>query len=94
MRRLLGLARVGDYQYTEPYSVQDLARMVLADETTSIDRPVYDGEPRFYTHKGFNWRALERRLREDFVVESRRFSPLPWSRGLVSSQAWFVCRKR
>ena len=94
MRRILGLARVGDYQYTEPYSAQDLVRMVLAGETTSINRPVYDGEPPFYTHKGFNWRALERRLREDFAVESRRFSPLPWTRGLASSQVWFVCRRK
>jgi hypothetical protein len=33
-------------------------------------------------------------LLERFEIAEIRFSPLPWLHGLLSSQAWFVCRPK
>ena len=96
VRHRLGKKNVGDYQWTERYPLGLLVRMIFAGERTSIERPVYgegDGVP-YHSHYGFNWRALSRRLGERFVVQERRFSPLGFTRGFASSQAWFVCRPR
>ncbi|HEX2204643.1 MAG TPA: class I SAM-dependent methyltransferase [Longimicrobium sp.] len=85
------------YRDRERYAPAELARMLFAGAGTAIERPVYrtrfaSGEANVYHgHKGFNWRALERRLRAGFDVRERRFSPLPLFRGLLNSQAWFVC---
>jgi SAM-dependent methyltransferase len=96
MRQWLGKNKVGDYSWSEKYPLGTLLKMVFADERTAIERPVYrqgDGPP-YHSHFGFNWRALGARLRERFAVEEQGFSPMSWTRGLVSSQAWFVCRPR
>ena len=42
----------------------------------------------------FNWRALERLIERNFVIERRLYSPLPLTRSWLNSQVWFVCRKR
>jgi hypothetical protein len=74
--------------------------MVMAGGGTAIDRPVYrsafaSGEPNVYHgHKGFNWRALRRRLEADFTVRRTRFSPVPALGPLLNSQAWFVLSPR
>lgn len=95
IRRLLGLRKVGDYAWTEKYELGTLLKLVLADENTSVPRPLYpDDGPGCHSHYGFNWRALRKRLERDLVVEESLFSPLAWTRGLASSQAWFVCRVR
>jgi SAM-dependent methyltransferase len=96
MRHWLAKRKVGDYGWTETYSLGALVKMFFADEHTAIERPVYrHGEgPSYHSHFGFNWRALGTRIRERFVVEEQTFSPLSWTRGFVSSQAWFVCRPR
>ncbi len=74
--------------------------MLVAGGGSSIDRPVYrssvpSGEANVYHgHKGFNWRALRRRLAADFVVRQTRFSPVPVLGPLLNSQAWFVLSPR
>jgi 2-polyprenyl-3-methyl-5-hydroxy-6-metoxy-1,4-benzoquinol methylase len=90
IRRALGWRGVGDYRYTESYTGRELLKMTFANATTEIERPLYDSNE--HPHKGFNWRALERRLKDLMEVREIRFSPFPWSAGWVSSQVWFVCR--
>ena len=95
-RRLAGLRGVGDYAWTERYSPTELFRMILATSSTTIERPTHiavDIGPG-HGHKGFNWRALERRIETRFSVDRRRFSPLGFLGGLFSSQVWFVCSRR
>lgn len=88
------------YRDRERYSPGELARMLVAGPATAIERPVYrsefaSGAPNVYHgHKGFNWRALRRRLSRDFAVRETRFSPLPLLGPLLNSQAWFVLSPR
>ena len=88
------------YAERETYSPAELARMLVAGSGTAIERPVYrsrfpSGEANVYHgHKGFNWRALRRRLAADFIVRRTVFSPLGALGGLLNSQAWFLCSPR
>ena len=97
VRALAGRRGVPGYAERERYAPGELLRMLAAGEGTAIDRPVYhstfaDGAPNeYHGHKGFNWRALRRRLRRDFTVRETRFSPLGPLGPLLNSQAWFVC---
>ena len=98
VRTVAGWRGLGDYKYREKYTVGEIVRMVFAGEKTAIDRPVYTAEFSteqridFHGHKGFNWRALRVRLRQEFTITEIRFSPLGWLGGYLSSQAWFVCK--
>ena len=88
------------YAERETYSPGELARMLVAGSGTAIERPVYhshfpSGEANVYHgHKGFNWRALRRRLERDFRLRDTRFSPVPLLGPLLNSQAWFVLSPR
>ena len=99
-RRLAARRGLEGYRDRETYSARELATMVAAGAETSIGRPVYhsqfaSGEPNVYHgHKGFNWRALRRRLSTDFAVRRTRFSPVPLLGPLLNSQAWFVLSPR
>lgn len=99
-RRLAARRGLEGYRERETYTARELAAMVTAGAATSIERPVYhsrfaSGEPNVYHgHKGFNWRALRRRLAADFTVRETRFSPLPALGPLLNSQAWFVLSPR
>jgi SAM-dependent methyltransferase len=96
IRRALGYFRVGEYHFTEAYSVPEMWKMTFATPATRLPRPVYssDDGAEYHPHKGFNWKALRARLESRFIVDETTFSPVPWSRGLASSQAWFICRPR
>lgn len=94
IRTISGWRSIDDYKFREKYSVAELVTMLLADERTAIDRPVYsgpDGAQPFHGHKGFNWRALRHRLQDTFKIRETRFSPLELLRGYLSSQAWLIC---
>ena len=88
------------YRERETYSAGEMARMLFAGAAGGIDRPVYHGrftsgeENVYHGHKGFNWRALRRRLARDFTVRETRFSPVPLLGPLLNSQAWFVLSPR
>jgi SAM-dependent methyltransferase len=88
------------YRERETYRPAELARMLFAGAATAIPRPVYradfasGAENRYHGHKGFNWRALRRRLRRDFHLRATHFSPLPLLGPLLNSQAWFVLSPR
>ena len=89
-----------EYASRERYHLSEFMRMVLAGDTSQIERPVStartaDGATvRFHGHKGFNWRILARLIERTFVVERRLYSPLPLTGSWLNSQVWFVCRKR
>lgn len=92
VRRIAGW-RIYDYKFTERYSSLEFWRMLTARERTFIERPVYSSPVGdFHGHKGFNWRALRRRIRETLIIERNAFSPLGLPGGLISSQAWFICK--
>ena len=99
-RRLAARRGLEGYRDRETYTARELATMLGAGAGTAIERPVYhshfaSGEPNVYHgHKGFNWRALRRRLETDFVVRRTRFSPVPLLGPLLNSQAWFVLSPR
>jgi SAM-dependent methyltransferase len=99
-RRLAARRGLEGYRDRETYTARELAAMLVAGGGTAIDRPVYrssfpSGEANVYHgHKGFNWRALRRRLEADFIVRQTRFSPVPALGPLLNSQAWFVLSPR
>ncbi|MFL5383126.1 MAG: class I SAM-dependent methyltransferase [Longimicrobiaceae bacterium] len=99
-RRLAARRGLEGYRDRETYTAKELGTMLVAGGGTAIERPVYrgsfaSGEPNVYHgHKGFNWRALRRRLEADFVVRETRFSPVPLLGPLLNSQAWFVLSPR
>ncbi|HEY8280340.1 MAG TPA: methyltransferase domain-containing protein [Bdellovibrionota bacterium] len=100
VRAFLALTKVGHYEHREKYTVGELLKMLFAGARTKITRPVYEtvlpgGQKiAWHGHKGFNWREFGLELHEEFVPESRAFTPLSFTGGLCSSQAWFVCRKK
>ena len=91
VRKAAAWRGLSDYRHYEPYSAASAWRMIVAGRRGPIPRPVH-GAPPSHSHYGFNWKALREQVREHLVIESTRFSPLGFSRGLASSQAWFVCR--
>lgn len=99
-RTVAAWRRVPGYVDRERYAPAELARMLFARESASIERPVYetrfaDGSPnRYHGHKGFNWRRLAARLGRDFHVRDVRYSPLPLPGGLLASQVWMTCAPR
>jgi 2-polyprenyl-3-methyl-5-hydroxy-6-metoxy-1,4-benzoquinol methylase len=87
----------GDYQYRETYSPRELlaatlARPDLVRAHHIVETPA--GRIDYCGHKGFDWRILEREIRERFVVERRLFTPLGPLGPLLNSQVWFVCTPR
>lgn len=96
--RAIAARRVSnDYRYRERYGVGEFLRMLAGGDKVHVDRPVYEttfasGIPnRYHGHKGFNWRAMRRRLAQSFRVVETRFSPVSWLGPQFASQAWFVC---
>src|SRR5262249_29208913 len=72
-----------------------LCRMVTARENTVVERPIYFSPTgAFHPHKGFNWRALRRRIHQALNVERTMFSPVGLPGGFISSQTWFICKRR
>lgn len=93
VRRIAG-RRIYDYKFNERYSPRELLRMLTAGESTFVERPVYSSPSGdFHGHKGFNWRALSRRIRQTLPVQRTMFSPLGLPGGFISSQAWFICKR-
>jgi len=91
-RTIAGWRRLGDYRYNETYRIDELLKMVLATRWAQFSRPIYGEKLGHHGHKGFNWRALRKRLEEHFVIERTHFTPIGWLGGFIASQAWFVCK--
>jgi 2-polyprenyl-3-methyl-5-hydroxy-6-metoxy-1,4-benzoquinol methylase len=95
-RRIAGWRGVGDYRSTTSYTLREYVAALFAGAEQHMKRPVYDrdGAMPFHDHKGFNWRALRRRLETRFTVERVAASPLPWLGPRLATQVWFVARKK
>ena len=93
-RALAGLRRLGDYAYRERYSAAEMLRGVFARPVARVpvERLGPDGPYRYFGHKGFDYRDVERELAVRFAIASRRFTPIPITGPVLNSQAWFVCR--
>jgi len=93
-RAFAGLRRLGDYAYRERYSPLELLRSMAGRPIArvAVEREGANGVVRYYGHKGFDFRELQREIRERFTIEQRLFTPMPWLGPFLNSQVWFVCR--
>jgi 2-polyprenyl-3-methyl-5-hydroxy-6-metoxy-1,4-benzoquinol methylase len=91
LRTLAAWRHLGDYSYKEIYRLDEFIRMVFATRSTCLLRPTYGDSPAYHGHKGFNWRALQKRLERLFVIKNTYFTPIGWVGGFVASQVWFIC---
>jgi 2-polyprenyl-3-methyl-5-hydroxy-6-metoxy-1,4-benzoquinol methylase len=100
VRAVAAATGLSEYATRERYRLAEFMRMLLADQTSRIERPINiaisarGDRTRFHGHKGFNWRALERLIDRVFAIERRLFSPVLGTGGWLNSQVWFICRKR
>lgn len=95
LRNLAAWRGLSDYKHYERYPLGDALAMLFAGSGTTIDRPIYgEAASPFHSHYGFNWRGLRKRVMAYLRVERTLFTPIAAPGGLVSSQAWFVCRPR
>jgi len=96
VRSIAAWQRLGDYEHREKYSSQEFRKMLMANEDTRIERPIYtrsmgpNAEVKFHGHKGFNWRVLESKIRRRFRIRKIHFSPDVVGKWFAS-QVWFVC---
>jgi len=93
-RALAGLRRLGDYAHRERYTPIELMRSVAGGR---VPRVAFEGEGpagryRYYGHKGFDYRELQRELAARFTIARRMFTPMPLTGPVLNSQVWFVCR--
>jgi SAM-dependent methyltransferase len=93
-RAVAGLRRLGDYAHRERYSPRDMLRGMCGRPVArvSIERAGPDGPYRYYGHKGFDYRDVERELSARFTIVAKRFTPIPLAGAVLNSQAWFLCR--
>jgi SAM-dependent methyltransferase len=94
VRTIAGWRKIGHYPGTTSYSWSELASAVFAGRTQHVTRPVFDfGGGPSHDHKGFNWRVLHERLKQQFVVTRVAASPFPWLGPGLATQVWFICRR-
>lgn len=96
-RWLLAKRHYGDYEHREKMSPGELLTLLFANAETKFERPVYHAEgpngerTAYHGHKGFNWRALEKKLAGRFDLIETSFSPVGLIGFFVPSQVWFLC---
>jgi 2-polyprenyl-3-methyl-5-hydroxy-6-metoxy-1,4-benzoquinol methylase len=97
VRAIAAWQSLGGYEHREKYSLAEFSTMLTANEHTRIERPIYSNpiapglERKHHGHKGFNWRALEAKLRHRFAIRKIYRSPLDGAGKWFASQIWFVC---
>lgn len=95
VRTIAGWRGIGHYPGTTPYTWSELASAVFAGRTQHVTRPVFDfGGGPAHDHKGFNWRVLHERLKQQFDVMHVVASPFSWLGPGLATQVWFVARLR
>ena len=96
VRSIAAWQRLGDYEHREKYSFAEFRTMLMANDRTQIERPIYSTptapnvDTRHHGHKGFNWRVLESKIRRRFRIRKIHFSPDGVGKWFAS-QVWFVC---
>jgi SAM-dependent methyltransferase len=92
-RAVAGLRRLGDYEHRERYTPAELLRSTMGARVARVvfERRGPDGIYRYYGHKGFDYRDLEREVRAVFPDVRRLFTPVGVLGPVLNSQAWFVC---
>jgi hypothetical protein len=75
------------------YTLAEVCRMMFATERTTISRPVHINSHRPFQSIRVSTGTLRTELRSTFDVHETHFSPFDRFDGLLSSQAWFVCRR-
>jgi SAM-dependent methyltransferase len=92
IRSFASRRHIGGYEYREKYTSPEILKMLFADRSTAISRPVYgDDKFSYHGHKGFNWRTLRDEIAQLFEIREIRYTPIPAARSLLNSQVWFVC---
>lgn len=97
IRSIAAWQRLGDYEYREKYSFPEFRKMLMANERTQLERPIYSSsvapnvDIKFHGHKGFNWRILESKIHRRFEVREIHFSPIDGAGKWFASQVWFIC---
>jgi SAM-dependent methyltransferase len=95
VRRVAGWRGIGHYPGTTGYTPIEFVKSVFAKSTQHILRPVFqDDERSFHDHKGFNWRVLRASLSARVDVVRTLTSPISWLGPQLSTQIWFIARKR
>ena len=96
VRSIAAWQRLGDYEHREKYCFADFWKMLMANERTQIERPIYGGPTasnidfKYHGHKGFNWRTLESKIRRRFRIRKIHYSPDGVGKWFAS-QVWFAC---
>ena len=92
VRGLAAWRGLSDYKYYEKYSIANSLKMIFATKSTIIPRPEYGNEGgKYHSHYGFNWKYLAEKISNHLVIKKKYFTPIGWSKGYLSSQAWFDC---
>jgi SAM-dependent methyltransferase len=95
VRRIAGWRGIGHYPGTTSYGFGELIASVFAGRRQHLVRPVFDaGSGPFHDHKGFNWMAARDAIERYFDIERSIASPLGWLGPRLSSQVWFVARRK
>ena len=95
VRTIAGWRKIGHYPGTTSYTWSELAAAVFAGRTQHVTRPVFNfGGGPAHDHKGFNWRVLHERLKQQFEVTQVVASPFSWLGPGLATQVWFIARRR
>ncbi len=96
VRAVAGLRRLGDYEHRERYSPAEIVRAVLGRPVARVpfERAGPAGRYRYYGHKGFDFRDVERELAGRFTIAEKTCTPIRVTGSLLNSQAWFVCHPK
>ncbi len=95
VRTIAGWRKIGHYPGTTSYSWSELVSAVFAGRTQHVKRPVFDfGGGPAHDHKGFNWRVLHERLKQQFDVTDVVASPYSWLGPRLATQVWFIAHLR
>lgn len=80
----------GNYGY-ERYKFDELFSAAILWNTNTFTSS-HSSHSDYTGHKGFDYRKLEKILKERVTVEKTLFSPFPWSGNLLNSTVIWVCR--
>jgi SAM-dependent methyltransferase len=90
-RYLAGLRRPYGY---EPYRLRELFSAAVLWDAQAFDSSHRHPDATLTGHKGFDFRDIEKALRERMRIERTVFSPLPLTGHVLNSTVMWLCRTR